>query len=78
MSESEPASPAAGAAGIRAIAAEFHGAALDDARAEAIAAELARLRHGMKAAGPAPADAAPGAAFRSVLLAGAAQGPRRA
>ena len=77
MSENKPVSPAAGAAGIRALAADFHGATLDEARAAAIAADIAKLDAAMKAAGRAPVDAAPGAAFRQVLLAGIA-GPRRA
>ena len=76
MSESEPASPAPGAAGIRAVAAEFHGVTLDEKRAAAIAADLAKLDRGMKAAGRAPTNAVPGAAFRGQLLAGA--GPRSA
>ena len=77
MSENKPVSRAAEAAGIRAIAADFYGAALDEARAAAIAGDIARLEAEMKAAGMAPFDAAPGARFRQALLAGIA-GPRRA
>jgi len=77
MSDNEPVSPAPGAAGIRALAADLPGATPDEARVAAIAAEVAKLAAGAKAAGPVPFDAAPGAQFRRVLLAGAA-GPRRA
>ena len=77
MSENEPALPASGMAGIRAIAVDFHGVPLDEGRAAAIAGDLANLEAGMKSAGSAPFDAAPGAAFRQILLAGIA-GPRRA
>jgi len=77
MSDNEPASPAPGAAGIKAIAADLSGAVPNDARVAAITAEIAKLADGVTAAGPVPFDAAPGAQFRRVLLAGAA-GPRRA
>jgi len=78
MSKDKAARPAPGAAGIKAIAAEFYGLTLDDARAAAIAAELARLDAGMQAAGRVPIDAAPGAPFRRLLLAGDPAGARRA
>lgn len=78
MSNDESARPAPGAAGIKAIAVELYGLTLGDARAAAIAAELARLDAGMRAAGHAPIDAAPGAQFRRLLLAGDSADARRA
>jgi hypothetical protein len=76
MSGDKPAAPSA--ASIKAMASELYGLALDDARAARIAAELGRYEAGAKAAGPAPADAAPGALFRQLLLATDAGGARRA
>jgi hypothetical protein len=76
MSGDKPAAP--GAASIKAMAAELYGLALDDARATRIAAELARFEAGAKAAGAVPADTAPGALFRQLLLAADAGGARRA
>ena len=73
MSQDKPAAPSA--ASIKAMATEFYGLALDDKRAERIAAELGRFAAGAKGAGAVPAEAAPGTLFRQLLLAG---DPRRA
>ena len=79
MSQDKAGLPAPGPAGIKAFAAEFYGLALDDASAARLAGELALLEAGLRAAGPAPIDAAPGALFRRLLLAGnPAAGQRRA
>lgn len=78
MSEDKPARAALGPASIKALASELYGLAFDDARAARVAAELARFEAGAKAAGPVPADAAPGALFRQLLLAGDPLAARRA
>jgi len=76
MPQNKPGAPSA--ASVKAMASELYGLALDDARAKHIAAELARFEAGIAAAGRPPADVAPGALFRQLLLAGEPQGPRRA
>lgn len=78
MSQDKPAEAVLGAASIKALASELYGLALDDARAQRIAGELARFEAGARAAGPVPADAAPGALFRQLLLAGAPSAARGA
>lgn len=76
MSQNKPAAPSA--ASIKAIASEFYGLSLDDARAAQIAEELGRFEAGARAAGAAAPDTAPGALFRQLLLAHEPQGARRA
>ncbi len=76
MSQDKAAAPSA--ASIKAMASELYGLNLDDAAAARVAAELGRFEAGAKAAGSAPAEAAPGALFRRLLLAGDPAGARRA
>lgn len=78
MSQDKPAEGALEAANIKALAKQLYGLTLDDARAVRIAADLERLEAGSKAAGAAPAEAAPGALFRQLLLAHDPMAARRA
>ncbi len=70
--------PAVSAGNIKAMAAELYGLSLDDARAAQIAEEIGRFEAGTAAGGPVALDAAPGALFRQLLLAGETQGTRGA
>jgi hypothetical protein len=54
---------------VKALAAQFYGLALDDARAARIAADLGTLEASLRAAGTIPISVAPGAMFRQLLLA---------
>ena len=78
MSQDKPAEGALGASSIQAFAKQVYGLTLDDARAARIAAEFERLEAGSKAAGSVPAETAPGALFRQLLLAHDPMAARRA
>ena len=76
MSQDRPAAPSA--ASVKAMAAELYGLALDDARAAAIAGDLARFEAGTASLGATATDTAPGALFRQLLLANESLSARRA
>lgn len=63
---------------VKALAAQFYGLKLDDARAARIASDLAALDSSVRAGGSIPIAVAPGAMFRQILLAHDPMGARRA
>ncbi len=54
---------------IAGLAAQIYGITLDEARAARISGDLAGLGTALRAAGPVPVGAAPGADFRELLSA---------